>query len=437
MFFQSKLIEKNIIMKALYIYIFILCNLICNAGSPKSWSNSMSVEQNIAENSITLTNSTDFSFLDEIAQSKFIILLGESGHYELKTTEAKVSMINYLEEKGYHAVGMETAPFLSSYVYSNSEYIDYTKDWKLDYLISPVFTSQETFKPLFEKIEKRQIKLLGIDNKLGIYDIMSASYILEKYEKEYPFEFDWNRFYKLYMSRLVFYMYPDSYKPLTKSEEFELMNNVNDLSNYIHLILSRKGQSKDLKALKQWISIVKEAFPFIEKTKIIYEKDAKVDTTSYVYFEKNRDEIMSKNTVWHLSNSPDEKFTIWCHNYHGALELSQIVEPTDSIRNFMRQPMGEFLVNSHVGNKIYSIAFTSKNVYSGKTDGRLELAIMDVTKNAPFAYIDFKKLRFTEGYYNKEFKTFFANKKNGKWLFAFDGVYYIRDQKLNTEMKLE
>ena len=48
------------------------------------------------------------------------------------------------------------------------------------------------------------------------------------------------------------------------------------------------------------------------------------------------------------------------------------------------------------------------------------------TKNDPYAALRYK-----------EFNTFFANKKNGKWLFAFDGVYYIRDQKLNTEMKLE
>jgi len=421
-------------MKTFFITlsIFLSVTLNCYAAEPKKWDNKLTTEQNIAANAITLKDSSDLSFLDKIARKKSIIILGEPGHYELKTSQAKINMISYLRKKGFNAIAMETAPFLSTYVFSNPEYVKQTKDWKFDYFWAQVWTDQKTCQPLIEQIQQRKIKVLGIDGQLGMFDVVSAQILLEKYKKDFPLDINWDQLYKLYSSRLVFYLYPQNYKPLTKSEEYKLMNMVNIISNYTANIISKRGNNMDLKALIQWVRNVRNAFPYTKYNSIAYGINNNIDTTFLVANEKNRDEMMAKNIEWYADNESKEKFTVWCANYHGCKDLSQIVAPSDSLRYFTTQSMGEFLANSTVSNKVFSLAMTSKNVYKGDEDGKLELEIINATQDAPFAFIAFTPLRYSEGYYDKPFNTSFMKKKDGKWLYTFDGVYYLRDQELNN-----
>ena len=84
---------------------------------------------------------------------------------------------------------------------------------------------------------------------------------------------------------------------------------------------------------------------------------------------------------------------------------------------------------------MYSLAFTTLN-YIDHEDvpaGLLEKAIAKETNNAPYAFIDFEPLRFADGFRDKEFEAAMIKKKSGKWLYIFDGIYYIRDQE---EMKI-
>ncbi|MBP1631654.1 MAG: hypothetical protein H6Q15_2547, partial [Bacteroidetes bacterium] len=113
-------------------------------------------------------------------------------------------------------IAMETAPFLSTYVFSNPEYVKQTKDWKFDYFWAQVWTDQKTCQPLIEQIQQRKINVLGIDGQLGMFDIVAAQILLEKYKKDFPLEMQWNNLYKYYLSRLVFYRSPQYYKPITK-----------------------------------------------------------------------------------------------------------------------------------------------------------------------------------------------------------------------------
>ena len=418
-----------------YFFSFVILLLLvsnCHAAEPQKWNSNLTVEQNIVANVISLKDSADLSFLDEISKEKSIILLGESGHYELKTSEAKINMINYLKKKnGFNAVALETVSFLSAYVFSNPEYNKQTKDWKFEYFWAQVWTDQKTCQPLIEQIQQRKIKVLGIDGQLGMFDVSSAQILLEKYKKDFPLDIKWSKFYNYYLARLVFYMSPQYYKPLTKAEEFQLMSMINKVSNYVRYIIYKKGDAMDLKAIMQWIINVKNAFPYTKYDALAHGLNNKIDTTLLVDNEKNRDEMMAKNIMWHINNIPKEKFTVWCANYHESKEISQIIYTSDSLCYFRTQTMGEFLNNSSVGNKVYSLAITSKNVYQGEEDGTLESEIRQTTRNAPFAFIDFISLRFKDGYWDKTFNTNFMKRKDGKWLFSFDGVYYLRDQKLN------
>ena len=76
-------------------------------------------------------------------------------------------------------------------------------------------------------------------------------------------------------------------------------------------------------------------------------------------------------------------------------------------------------------HKIYSLAFAS---LPNETDrGNFEVEIAKATGNAPYAFIDFETLRFADGYRDQAFESNVIVKKQGKWLYIFDGLYYIRD----------
>jgi len=412
---------------------FLLLSTLCFANKPVNWDNKLTAEQNIAANSTALKDSADLSFLNPIAKQKSIIILGEPGHYELKTTEAKINLIKYLKNEGFNSVAIETVSFLSAYVFSNPEFKEKTKNWKAEYFMSSVWTNQKTFQPLIDMLNKKEIKLLGIDGQLGFYDITASSYLLEKFKKEIPLDIEWNRFHNLYLRRLVFYMMPETYKPLNVNEEYELMNTVNKVSNYVGYIISKKGNTQDLKALLQWVQNVKNAFPYIKYNKIVEGMKTAADTTFVTYIERNRDEMMAKNVIWHAENDPKAKFTVWCANYHASKNLSQEFNPNDSLLYFTTQTMGEFLSNSSIEKKIYTLAITSKNMYEWSKDGKLELEIAKYIKNAPFAFVDFETLRFAEGYWNKTFNASIRINRDGKFLYCYDGLYYLRDQELNNK----
>nr|WP_320038148.1 hypothetical protein [uncultured Bacteroides sp.] len=419
-------------MKVYFITIVFLLSLTSvYALSPVKWNSNLSTEQNIAANSIALKNATDLFFLNKIAREKSIIILGEPGHYELKTSEAKISIINYLKSKEFNSVAMETVSFISGYVFSSPEYKEKTKDWDFENMWSTVWTDQKTCKPIVEQINKREIKLLGIDSQLGYYDIDAVKIILEKYKDEFPIDIDWKKLQDYYISCLVFYMVPQEYKPLNKTEEYELMSLVNKIQNYTGCIISRNGNNINLKALLQWVQNVKNAYPYNKYNKVLDPPKNASEMTFATYIERSRDDMMAKNVIWYSINKPKEKFTVWCANYHASRDLSQVTIPYDSLLYFSTQTMGEFLSQNPINKKMYSLALISKNVYKGEVNGKLESEIAQFTNNAPFAFIDFASLRFAEGYWDKTFNVSIKLNRDGKYLYSYDGLYYIRDQELN------
>jgi erythromycin esterase len=412
----------NFNIKLLFFAILVSS---CCGNNPKSvvpWNNDLTVEQNIAKNAVGFQTNDEFPFLDKIAKTRQVIILGEAAHFELTTSEIKVKMIDYLKNKGYKALALERTPFLSAYVFSNPEYAEITKEWKTENLIPYFWLKQETFKPLFDKINKREIELWGMDIDLGFYDISSAQAILKRYTNRELLDVDWERLTDLYLRKFVVY----DHEPLPFKEQHELMSMINELSNQTQYAIYRNENATDLKALIQWFRILNAAYSYIDRD---ISSNKEVD---YVYLNRTRDSQMAENILWITENFPSKKCTVWCANYHGAKDISQIQFCTDTLlySSYSVPTMGKGVYNK-LGHRLYSLAITSLDPKYWEK-GILEQEMANAIENKPFAYIDYEPLRFADGYRNKEFDCAVIpmKKENGKWLYVFDGLYYIRDQKI-------
>ena len=134
---------------------------------------------------------------------------------------------------------------------------------------------------------------------------------------------------------------------------------------------------------------------------------------------------MAENMSWIIKNFPEEKFIVWTANFHGAKDISQTRYPADSLLYFTFQSMGEH-VYAELGDKVFSLAFTS--LWKNENHiGMLETEIANVVGNAPYAFINFENLRFADDYRDVEFESSVFGKKRGKWLYIFDGIYFIRN----------
>jgi erythromycin esterase len=418
-------------MKQLY-FLFIMSFLL-NACSSKNetiiqngtiipWNSSLSMEQNMAKNAIALKNDLDFSFLDKIVDGRSIIILGEEGHLDNSTSEIKIKMIDYLRDKGFNSIIFEGTPLLTSYIFSNPQYAELTKEWDLRIMSSGPVRNDKRFQPFLTALQERKIKLWGKDlYTMTIYDIDAVKTILNKYNDYEILVMDWDKLREFYLRKFVNVdpEYPD-YNKHSVDEQYELMRMIDTLSNYVQYIMFSKETTMELKVIMQWIRDLNTAFSFVEEEL----KIANVGQTALSLSLRNRDYQMAENVAWIVENFPEEKFIVWTANFHGAKDISQTRYPADSLFYFTFQSMGETLANKYK-EKMYSLAFVSNR--SEDEIGELEKEIINTTGNAPYAFIDYESLRFADGYRDKEFESSVIIKKQGKWQYIFDGLYYIRD----------
>jgi erythromycin esterase len=235
---------------------------------------------------------------------------------------------------------------------------------------------------------------------------------------------DWDKLRDLYFRKFVAvpcHGCPEPDYKLSVDEQYELMRMIDAISNYTQYIMFSKGTTMNLKVIMQWIRNLNTAFSFVEYVRFTDSADSGVRFTV-----RNRDYQMAENMTWIMKNFSEERFIVWTANFHGAKDISQTRYPADSLTYFNLQCMGES-VYAEYGDKMYSLAFTS--LEDEEKRGNLEREIANITENAPFAFIDFEPLRFVDGYRDQEFESSVIMKKQGKWLYIFDGIYYIRDQK--------
>lgn len=334
-------------------------------------------------------------------------------------------MIDNLHGMGFNSIVLEGMPFLTSYVFSNSKYAELTKNWKIEKIWLLNDLSDKKFQPFLQTIQERRIKIWGIDSYMGYYyDIDAVRTILNEYSSHDPLSIDWNKLRELYFRKFVMIPCrgcpePEPENKLSVGEQYELMRMIDSISNYTQYMMFSKGTTMEMKVIMQWIRNLNTAFSYVEYAPF-------TDGPGVNLTNRNRDSQMAENLNWIIKNFPGERFTVWTANFHGAKDISQTRYPADSLLYFTFQSMGESVYATH-GDKIYSLAFTS--LEEEKYRGALETEIAGATENAPYAFINFEPLRFADGYRNREFESSVIGKKQGKWLYIFDGLYYIRDQK--------
>jgi len=419
-------------------YLFALASIILSSCSSSNkpivpWNDDLSTEQNIAKNAIALETNDDFSFLDNIVSSRSIFICGEEGHSDFMTSETKIKMINYLQSKGFNSVAFEGSTFITSYVFFNPKYAGLTENWdsKMILSFSSIMPDDKAYHSFVEAIREHKIRFWGIDCYSGYYDIDAVKAILDEYSNLGFLPISWNKLKELYHRKFIpnlSYLHKNQTK-LSITEQYELMRMIDTISNYTQYIMFSKGTTMDLKVIMQWIRNLNTSFSHIES---LDTREAMIgNEAKWVLEARNRDIQMAENIDWIVKNVPEEKIIVWCANFHGAKDISQSRYPTDSLLYFAYQTLGEFVTAAH-GDKVYSLAFTSLRNQNDR--GKLEMEIANTTDNAPFAFVDFVPLRFSDGYRDKAFENNVIMKKQGKWLYMFDGLYYIRDQKKGEEV---
>jgi hypothetical protein len=66
----------------------------------------------------------------------------------------------------------------------------------------------------------------------------------------------------------------------------------------------------------------------------------------------------------------------------------------------------------------------------------LEKEIAAMHSDPPFAWIDFRKMRFDLKYRDREFDSsvnLMAGRAPGRWLNVYDGIYYIKEENFDYE----
>ncbi|WP_106828197.1 TraB/GumN family protein [Parabacteroides pacaensis] len=403
------------VIKYLFLFLGVYSLTSCKQGvrhSVDPWDETLSPAQNIARNAIYMDNNDDFSFLDVILKEKQCVFLGEGSHWDLETIETKSKMIAYFGRSGY-SLAMEGMAFLSSYVFSEPKFYNTVQTWKMDKFMPLISYDFEEFQPIKEMIRSHQIKLLGIETHVGYYDVDAAKIILDQYAKIDYFPMNWDRLNTLFRTKFV------KNHLLSVEENFELMDMIDSISNYVHyLIFAINKDDLDLKAILQWIRNVNTDFSFRK-----YFTTTEIEKIELAL--RNRDIQMAENMIWYLDHFPNEKCVVSCANFHESKDISQTrYQDKNPLLYYIFQSMGEGVYH-RLGDKMYSLAFS--NCIQIK-EGHLEWEIAQKS-NAPYAFVDFESLRYADGYRNQSFGATMIGPKRGKWLNIFDGLYYIRDER--------
>lgn len=420
-------------MNRFYYFFVVLLLFSCSKTQEKSisYSDTLSIERNIARHAKVFVSKIDMSFLDEISHSRSVILLGEASHFDLSTSEVKIEMIEYLQMKGFNSIALETAPLLTSYIFGNPRYKNLNRDWRWENIWTSYWGIQSTCKPLYKMINERKIKVWGSDIFLGLYDIDCVQEIFKQYRSNMIESIDWSYLNSLFLRKFIYNFKPDN-QPLSTGENVKLMNAINDISNEVQSMINKLGRQEEFVVLLQWIRNINTLFSYVKNS----NWSEATELNSFTF--RNRDSQMAENIIWMTEHFPKEKFILWYANFHGTKDISQTAYLTDPLLYFVFQSMGEGVYNK-LNDKFYSLAFTSLNhVYEVndcvvKSTSALELAISQESDSAPFAFIDFEPLRFQDKFFNKSFEAACIGKKTGKWLHVFDGVFYIKDQHTNSK----
>lgn len=385
-------------------------------------------------NSVSPTdeNFSDLEFFKDKLKDKKIILLGESGHGDGTTFEAKTRLIKFLHEKlDYNVLAFEGATIFDLYFAGSVIKRGKTPEIAQKQLLNGLFKSwsaSKEFQELANYIGQNidSLNLIGIDNNFAMtgYAHYFPNFLNQSFNISNSSEIDFQSF--LAQHNLL----------LTKS--FQLTNDSTfQFNQFIH----------DINVIKKIVNESSKGSPEA-KDYLTHELD---NLTSFVKgvemgMSENvpfRDKKMAENLIWLIDKYyPNEKVIIWTANLHAAKKLNQAIYEKGDDRYQNLTTLAQHLSEIYGENNVYSIACTSTEGSTNSGIGAVVPISLSQTSwdynfaqefHGDYAFIDYSQIRKSE-FGNKEFESTVLGyiPHIGKWYNIFDGIIFIREMKPST-----
>ena len=350
-----------------------------------------------------------FKKIGKAVANKRIVILGEAAHNEGKTFEYKTKLINHLVEKeGFNIVALEGGGYFD-FKYLNQELKPDTNIQASYFTAWYGFWSYaEQNKDLITSFKEGKVKGFGMECQPTGLTVKLIPYC----------------------------------KNLMNADEAYNWANLESTA-FRTITMDTTLTNKELTLLESEIVKIKHALANNSTicnaldNYIAYLNQFKAGFTTYEGQNKGiniRDKQMAKNIIKHLNENPDDKIIIWTANFHGAKQIKEIEygDKEDPLLYNRLNLLGEHLFREYK-NAVFSLAFASNGTVGSwmydtsdtipQYSGNFEHTLFQ-EKNA-IGFVDFTRES------NKE-QVFYSSllghsNKRGKWMKAFDGVFYIRE----------
>lgn len=395
----------------------------------------------------TVNNKLNFEIFHTILKDNEIVILGEAAHGDGKTFLVKSEMVKYLtENSGYNTIAFEGRDFLEMEIINGKRGIDslapylnrdnWVRQW------SPWGPAQQI--EILEEVTKnnKSLKYIGLEPFADKNLKEVLFYLNKEFTRINAVVFDsllWDTIKKTHLN--LFY----GKSNLISNDDYKLY------LDYLNTNYSFLKQIDDTQKNDHILFLIQSVENLLTFVKIVQVQSSGLSEDEILNKTINlRDKQMAKNLIWHKRRNPDAKIIVWMANFHGARDLKDIFFTNGEPERYKKfNVFGEHISNTF-GDKVFSIAFTSsmgKSKMPYDFEGIEEEVInpgddslendLDGT-NTDFAFINFREIRKNspslKDTYFKSIMLGHINQK-GKWLNAFDGVFYIKKQEVAIPIK--
>ncbi|WP_339610962.1 erythromycin esterase family protein [uncultured Planktosalinus sp.] len=408
---------------------------------------SKSAERQIVDKMTVINSSTDFDFFKQVLNENEILILGEASHGDGKTFEIKSDMVKYLIENfGYNTIAFEARDFLEMEIINGrieidslAEYLDHD-NWVRQW--SPWGPAQQI--EILEEVTKnnKSLKYIGLEpfaNK-NLKEVLF--YLNKEFTRINAVVFDsllWDTIKKTHLN--LFY----GKSNLISNDDYKLY------LDYLNTNYSFLKQIDDTQKNDHILFLIQSVENLLTFVKIVQVQSSGLSEDEILNKTINlRDKQMAENLIWHKRRNPDAKIIVWMANFHGARDLKDIFFANGEPERYKKfNVFGEHISNTF-GDRVFSIAFTSsegiskmpydfegieeKVIYTN--DNTLEKVLGSVKSD--FGFINFREIRnIKPSLANTYFNSIMLGHVNqkGKWLNAFDGVFFIKKQEVAIPIK--
>jgi erythromycin esterase len=377
-----------------------------------------SLENRMAGHAAVLENDSDFAALDDALRDKRIVIIGEAGHWDGTTFAIRAKLTQHLiDNLGFDAIGFETSGFLESQMLPGltEELFDIKFDMAR-FGQASLWNNTTECRQIMDAINRGEIPFFGFDR-----DYYYPPYLIELLLKElYPeYAFDRKKFEELY-NRIIDW---NDDRTMASEEDIYMDKTLREIAN---LCVSRPAADeykRDL--LRQGVKNIRW-MPYAD-SKIKRDPTLEIPDDHHLLWHANnlRDAMMADNIEWYLERNPDKKVVIWCANFHGARDISQVEYPKLPGYYMRLKLMGEYLSDKY-GDQLYSLAFASWRMEPDDLEAVL------AERGVDYGFLDFTPLRKNTEFTAEPFKSSVIGYKSGYWMNVFDGIYFHKKQEPPT-----